>query len=152
MKTRIKIFITLLIVAVAAIGASAQSAFFKECEKLPGVQTVYVSKLMLGMAAKSGITTGNVDVSSLVNKLDALEVINAEGEAVKTLEKKIQPLTGYETLLTVNDDGENVQILFKDLGKGRSEFRIVAHEPDQLAIVCFLGTMTMEEVIEAVNK
>ena len=152
MKTRIKIFITLLIVAVAAIGASAQSAFFKECEKLPRVQTVYVSKLMLGMAAKSGITTGNVDVSSLVSKLDALEVINAEGEAVKTLEKKIQPLTGYETLLTVNDDGENVQILFKDLGKGRSEFRIVVHEPDQLAIVCFLGTMTMEEVIEAVNK
>ena len=152
MKTRIKIFITLLIVAVAAIGASAQSAFFKECEKLPGVQTVYVSKLMLGMAAKSGITTGNVDVSSLVNKLDALEVINAEGEAVKTLEKKIQPLIGYETLLTVNDDGENVQILFKDLGKGRSEFRIVAHAPDQLAIVCFLGTMTMEEVIKAVNK
>ena len=151
MLTKLKILISALIVAFAAIGASAQSAFFKECEKLPGVQPVYISKLMLGMASKTGVKAGNVDVTSLVGKLDGLEIINAEGDAVKKLEKKLGPLSDYETLISVNDDDENVQILFKDLGNGRSEFRIVAREPDELSVIIFPGTMTMEEVISAVN-
>lgn len=152
MKSKVKILLSLLLLALVSSGASAQSAFFKECEKLPGVETVYISKLMLGMASKSGVSAGNVDVTSLVDKLDGLEIINAEGDAVKKLEKKLEPLTGYETLMSVNSDDDNVKILFKDLGNGHSELRLIAREPNELSVIIFPGTMTMEEVIEAVNK
>ncbi len=147
-----KLFVYLLLIAVSALGAAAQSAFFKECEKIPGVQTVYISKMMLGMASKSGVKAGGVDVTSLVGKRGSHEIINTEGEAAKKLAQKVEPLTGYETLLKVNDDDEHVQLLFKDLGNGRSEFRLVVTESDEFTVIVFPGTMTMEEVIAAVNR
>lgn len=146
-----KLIVYLLLIALSALGASAQSAFFKKCEKMPGVQTVYISKMMLGMASKAGVTAGKMDVTSLVDKLDGLEIITAEGKSAAKLAKQIEPFADYETLLSINDDNENVKLLFKDLGNGQNEFRLVASEPEELTLILFRGTMTMEEVIQVVK-
>ncbi len=56
-----KILIMILAV-VAAMGLNAQSAFFKGCEDMPGVSTVYISRRCLELAGASNITGGDFDI------------------------------------------------------------------------------------------
>lgn len=83
-----KILIMILAV-VAAMGLNAQSAFFKGCEDMPGVSTVYISKAMLELAGASNITGGDFDIGGIASKLDGLEIVSAEGSGLAKLKGSI---------------------------------------------------------------
>ena len=71
-----KIFI-LLIICFCASMAKAET-FFEECENIPGVTTVYVSKAMISLAGDLNIDSDNMDFNSIASKIDGLWVVNAE--------------------------------------------------------------------------
>ena len=128
-----KIFI-LLIICFCASMAKAET-FFEECENIPGVTTVYVSKAMISLAGDLNIDSDNMDFNSIASKIDGLWVVNAEND--------------YEKLVSVREDDETVDILMRPLGKGKNECIIKALESDEATIVIITGSFTLQDIASA---
>ena len=122
----------MILAVVAAMGLNAQSAFFKGCEDMPGVSTVYS---ISGDARTGGRfqyhRRGLRYRRRIASKLDGLEIVSAEGSLAKP-ESKCGAFSsgkaGYEKLMSVKNDGSNVSILMKNLGGGRNEFVVFVDE------------------------
>ncbi len=146
------------IAMITAVAASAQTPFFKKCEDAKGITTVLVTKAMLKMAGKMG---GNAQMDSFAKslvgeKLDCVEVITSDNaEGFKFLSKQIKMFdkkNGYNMLMKVNDDGDDVKILSSDLGDGKSRYVVIAAEPSEMSVIIMEGTLTLEDVTRCTKK
>ena len=138
--------IFMLLTVFCAMGTFAQSKFFEKCEKIKGVTTVYVSKAMLQMAGDANVTD-DMNLSAVIKKLNSLEVINAESSAsVVELNKN-----GYEIMMSVNDDEQNVKIYMKKMANNTNEYVILVEESDEVLVVLMNGTLTLDEATKAVK-
>ena len=121
-----------------------------------GVTTVYVSKAMLQMAGDANVTD-DMNLSAVIKKLNSLEVINAESSAsVVELNKLIKELNlngknGYEIMMSVNDDEQNVKIYMKKMANNTNEYVILVEESDEVLVVLMNGTLTLDEATKAVK-
>lgn len=146
----------MLLTVFCAMGTFAQSKFFEKCEKIKGVTTVYVSKAMLQMAGDANVTD-DMNLSSVIKKLNSLELINAESPAsVVELNKLIKELNinhknGYEIMMSVNDDEQNVKIYMKKMANNTNEYVILVEESDEVLVVLMNGTLTLDEAAKAVK-
>lgn len=148
--------IFMLLTVFCAMGTFAQSKFFEKCEKIKGVTTVYVSKAMLQMAGDANVTD-DMNLSAVIKKLNSLEVINAESSAsVVEFNKLIKELNlngknGYEIMMSVNDDEQNVKIYMKKMANNTNEYVILVEESDEVLVVLMNGTLTLDEATKAVK-
>ena len=148
--------IFMLLTVFCAMGTFAQSKLFEKCEKIKGVTTVYVSKAMLQMAGDANVTD-DMNLSAVIKKLNSLEVINAESSAsVVELNKLIKELNlngknGYEIMMSVNDDEQNVKIYMKKMANNTNEYVILVEESDEVLVVLMNGTLTLDEATKAVK-
>ena len=147
--------IFMLLTVFCAMGTFAQSKFFEKCEKIKGVTTVYVSKAMLQMAGDANVTD-DMNLSAVIKKLNSLEVINAESSASVELNKLIKELNlngknGYEIMMSVNDDEQNVKIYMKKMANNTNEYVILVEESDEVLVVLMNGTLTLDEATKAVK-
>lgn len=149
-----KRILLIIILAASVLSINAQSKFFEECEEIPGITTVYISKTMLSLVGAS-IGTDDVDISSIASRLESIEIINAENKMVKKLAAKLPEFSkakGYEELMRVKDDGDNVKLAVKELGKKRYEYVLVAEEPDELSVIIMTGDMPVEDMLKVVKN
>ncbi|WP_301754941.1 DUF4252 domain-containing protein [uncultured Muribaculum sp.] len=148
--------IFMLLTVFCAMGTFAQSKFFEKCEKIKGVTTVYVSKAMLQMAGDANVTD-DMNLSAVIKKPNSLELINAESPAsVVELNKLIKELNinqknGYEIMMSVNDDEQNVKIYMKKMANNTNEYVILVEESDEVLVVLMNGTLTLDEAAKAVK-
>lgn len=148
--------IFMLLTVFCAMGTFAQSKFFEKCEKIKGVTTVYVSKAMLQMAGDANVTD-DMNLSAVIKKLNSLELINTESPAsVVELNKLIKELSinqknGYEIMMSVNDDEQNVKIYMKKMANNTNEYVILVEESDEVLVVLMNGTLTLDEAAKAVK-
>ncbi|MCM1066599.1 MAG: DUF4252 domain-containing protein [Muribaculaceae bacterium] len=142
------------IITLATLAAKAQT-FLESCEDVKGITTVYVSKAMIAMAGNLGSGDNDgVNFNSLAGKLDNIQIANADGSAasiLKTRAKVFSTSKGYEELVRVREDKENVKILMKKLKPALNEFVIVAEEANEMSVIILTGSMTMEDVMAAVK-
>ena len=144
--------IFMLLTVFCAMGTFAQSKFFEKCEKIKGVTTVYVSKAMLQMAGDANVTD-DMNLSAVIKKLNSLEVINAESSAsvVELNKLNLNGKNGYEIMMSVNDDEQNVKIYMKKMANNTNEYVILVEESDEVLIVLMNGTLTLDEATKAVK-
>ena len=64
--------ILIAVLMCVALAGKAQSAFFRSCEDMENVETVYISKTMLHLVGLMKVDTENFDLNSLVRKLDSV--------------------------------------------------------------------------------
>lgn len=152
MKRKIFLFATAMIIALAA---GAQSPFFKKCENVKGVTTVYVSKAMLEMAGNIG-GIGLKDKTLLTEKIDNTQIVtsdNAKGR--EFIDKHLNMITSdkeYEVLVQINDDKENVRIYRQNIGKGKSRYVVICKEPEETTVITIEGSLSLEDVARCTKR
>ncbi len=140
----------LLLICLTAIVAKAET-FFEECENIPGITTVYVSKAMISLAGDLNIESDNMDFNSIASKIDGLWVITADDDKAKILKSKAKVFSSkeYEKLVSVREDDETVDILMRSLGKDKNECVIKAFESDEATVVIIKGSFTLQDIAAA---
>lgn len=146
-----KKFIISLIIATIALAASAQSEFFKSCEKIPDITTVYISKTMISLIGSVDLKCDGVDLSGIASKVDNIEIIQGEDKAAKPLGEKVRSLikSGYENLMRIKDEEEIVALYMRKLSPKKFEYVLTTDEDDESTVIIFTGNLTIAEVLAA---
>lgn len=142
-----KILIIQLLLCLC-LSASAQKALFNKYCDAKGVTSVYISKAMLGMAA--GLKAGKSDISKIASRLDHLQILTFERPSmIRTVRKEAVEAfrkEGFEQIMQVKDDGDNVTIYLKTHKNKKNEFVLFNVSEDELEIINVLGNVTLKEI------
>lgn len=93
-------------------------------------------------------------IMEVIEDLKSLRVLTTEqnaaqyyNEAVKTINTK-----DYEVLLTVRDEGENVQFLIKEEGNMINELLLLVGGADEFVMVSFVGKIDLDKISQLAKK
>jgi UDP-N-acetyl-D-mannosaminuronate dehydrogenase len=96
-----------------------------------------------------------VNVGNLAGRLEYIQILSSDStEIIKQLRKETKDVNtknGYEELMRVRDDGERVNIYFKEKKNKKNEFVLIADESDEYTIISIVGELTLQEMQEMVS-
>ena len=142
------------VMALLCLTASAQVKEFEKYADTKNVTYVYISKYMIGMVGKMANMPG-VDVSSLSNKLSAIQIITSDDKAAGTkLKKEVQGILSsgkYEKLMQINDDDSKVNIYHTE-GKQQSAVVMISDGDGSVTVMVFSGKFNMDDVMKMTKK
>ena len=142
------------VMALLCLTASAQVKEFEKYADTKNVTYVYISKYMIGMVGKMANMPG-VDVSSLSNKLSAIQIITSEyPDAGRKLKKEVQGILSngkYEKLMQVNGDDSKVNIYHTE-GKQQSAVVMVTDGDGTVTVIVFSGKFNVDDVMKMTRK
>lgn len=144
-----KILIIQLLLCLC-LSASAQKALFNKYSDAKGVTSVYISKAMLSLAGN--FKAGKSDISKIASRLDHLQILTFERPSmIRTVRKEAVEAfrkEGFEQIMQVKDDGDNVTIYLKTHKNKKNEFVLFNVGEDELEIINVLGNVTLKEIKE----
>ena len=142
------------VMALLCLTASAQVKEFEKYADTKNVTYVYISKYMIGMVGKMANMPG-VDISSLSNKLSAIQIITSDDwDAGKKLKKEVQGILSsgkYEKLMQINDDDSKVNIYHTE-GKQQSAVVMISDGDGSVTVMVFSGKFNMDDVMRMTKK
>lgn len=142
------------VMALICLTASAQVKAFEKYADTKNVTYVYISKYMIGMVGKMATMPG-VDISSLSNKLSAIQIITSDyPEAGSKLKKEVQGILSkgkYEKLMQINEDDSKVNIYHSE-GKEQSAVVMISDEDGSLTVMVFSGKFSLDDVTKMTRK
>ena len=98
---------------------------------------------------------GKINFKALSGKVESVQILTSEKGKVKDeLAKEISAITknGYEMLMQVKDEGEQVDFYVKNKSdKTISEFIISVNDPDETAFIRITGAFTMDDLRELIK-
>lgn len=143
------IAIAMLVVALVT-GAAAESPLYKKCENVKGLTTVYITKQMLQMAATMNPAADQGAMTLLKDKLDNVMIVtsqNSKGvDYMNQLRNEISAKKGYEQLMRINDDNENVIIVQKPVTADKKEYVISVIGKGYATMIVLEGKLTLEDL------
>ena len=150
MKTRHILFSLFLLCATIAQAQDIDS-FYKKFSEKERVTSVYISKNMINLMKSQNVgDIGSIKLSKLSGKLESVQILTSEeGKIKEELAKEISAITknGYEMLMQVKDDGEQVNFYIKNKpNKIISEFIISVNGPKETAFIRISGNFTVEDL------
>ena len=96
-----------------------------------------------------------VDISSLSNKLSAIQIITSDDKAAGTkLKKEVQGILSsgkYEKLMQINDDDSKVNIYHTE-GKQQSAVVMISDGDGSVTVMVFSGKFNMDDVMKMTKK
>ena len=129
---------------------SANAQIFDGFSKNKNISSVYVSKTLLKLAGGMDMDMGGIEVKSLINKLDGVEIYTSENASgIKELnaaKDKISSIKDYELLMKVNEDGDDVTFFVKQTNDVITDFVMFALEPNESTVIRIVGAFTMEDI------
>ena len=142
------------VMALLCLTASAQVKEFEKYADTKNVTYVYISKSMISMVGKMANMRG-VDVSSLSNKLSAIQIITSDDKVAGTkLKKEVQGILSsgkYEKLMQINDDDSKVNIYHTE-GKQQSAVVMISDGDGSVTVMVFSGKFNMDDVMKMTKK
>lgn len=142
------------IMALLCLTASAQVKEFEKYADTKNVTYVYISKYMIGMVGKMATMPG-VDISSLSNKLSAIQIITSDDKAAGTkLKKEVQGILSkgkYEKLMQINEDDSKVNIYHSE-GKEQSAVVMISDGDGSVTVMVFSGKFSLDDVTKMTKK
>ena len=138
-----KILIMTLLVLMGTT-AYAQKDVFQKYKGKDGVTTLHVPKFLMRIAGRA-----DNEAKKLTDKINGIRVMTCENS---DMAKKIKQEAlaayrseGYEEILRVKEDGEQVLIYQRTLKNGKSKFALLA-EDEELAIINVTGRLSLDDV------
>ena len=123
---------------------SGSTTLAEKLGQIKGINSVYVSKAMMGMAGSMG---GKIP-SSMAGKLEKINIFNTEDAAkskeLRSTAEKFMKENNYEVMMEVNDEGDDYMcIRMKELRKdckeiGRENLAVSLGERLRAFFLCFV--------------
>ena len=151
MKTKDILFLLFLFCATTIAQAQDLDSFYKKYSDKEGVTAVYISKNMLNLARGQNFgNLGSINFKAISGKVESVQILTSEKGKVKDeLAKEISAITknGYEMLMQVKDEGEQVDFYVKNKSNNIiSEFIISVNNPKETVFVRISGNFTAEDL------
>ena len=145
-----------MVAILMAVSMSAQSgeSIYRKYSGKPGVTGVYISPAMfrmMGSLPSLGDAAEGVDVTKLVQSLDAMYVLECETPAIAAeMEKEVRKMVSsgkYELMMEAKDDGEKVSIYTVKKGTQIESFVFLCAEKDgELSFIAIDGNISESEL------
>lgn len=149
MKQIFLLFICLVISAASANGQiDAIEKYFDKYVEDERFTVVYVSPKMFQMVAKVASEDMDQDAKDVISNLKGLRILTTEEntEAFYEEAKKKINTKEYEVLMTVRDEGENVQFLVKDTGDVIHELLLLVGGSEDFVLMSFVGDIDLAKI------
>jgi hypothetical protein len=135
----------------------AKTFDFDKITEMEGVTSVHISKAMFKLIAGMGIQSDDIDLKSVLPKLESLHIITCEKpEVIAILKKEAEIFStqdGYEELMRVKEDDSHTIILHKSHKDKPNEYVLVHDEKDcEFTLILMKGTLTLEEIQQMVEQ
>jgi len=93
-------------------------------------------------------------IMDVVSELKGLRVLTTEITPMKFYEEAKSKINTneYEVLLTVRDEGENVQFLIKDEGDTINELLLIVGSEDEFVLLSFMGNIDLSKIAQLAKK
>ena len=124
--------------------ANAQKEVFQKYQDKDGVTTVHVPKFLMRLAGRF-----DNEAKKLTDRINDIRIMSCEN---RNMSKKIKQdalaayqSQGYEEMLRVKEDGEQIRIYQRALKNGKSEFALLA-EDEELAIINVTGRLSIDDM------
>jgi len=124
--------------------ANAQKEVFQKYQDKDGVTTVHVPKFLMRMAGRF-----DNEAKKLTDRINDIRIMSCENS---NMAKKIKQdalaayrSLGYEEMLRVKEDGEQIRIYQRTLKNGKNEFVLLAEDED-LAIINVTGHLSIDDM------
>ena len=121
---------------------SGSTTLAEKLGQIKGINSVYVSKAMMGMAGNMG---GKIP-GSMVGKLEKINIFNTEdsdkSKELRSTAEKFMKENNYEVMMEVNDEGADYMcIRMKELRKDYNEFVLLTEtEEGEVSVIILLAT------------
>ena len=139
-----KKFIIMALLGLTGTTANAQKEVFQKYQDKDGVTTVHVPKFLMRMAGRF-----DNEAKKLTDRINDVRIMSCEN---RNMAKKIKQDAlaayqnqGYEEMLRVKEDGEQIRIYQRTLKNGKNEFALLA-EDEELAIINVTGRLSIDDV------
>ena len=151
-----RIYILTIMLTLGTLFSHAQQSFFDKYAEMDGISSVYISKSMLSMFPDMSGKINGVNVGSIANRLDNIQILSCEEtgiiEQLRKETKDINTKNGYEELMRIRENGDKTTIYFKEKKSGNSEFVLITDEKDEFTIISIIGNITLQEMQKMVNE
>jgi len=137
--------------------AQNSNDIFKKFKGKEDVTTVSVSKYMFSLF--SDVETGDKDSQEfldLVQTLDGMKILTTENssmakEIIKSVQKHMDN-SGFNELMTVEENGKDVVFKIKEEGKKVSELIMLVNEGDQVVFMSITGNIDLKKISQLSKK
>lgn len=156
---KMKKFSLILVIVLGFAGLSfGQDAIAKYFEKYMDNEDftmVYISPKMFQMVAKVTPEDMDPEVKDVINNLKGLRILTTEHNS-GTFYKEAKSMINtkeYEILMTVRDEGQNVEFLVKDTGDVINELLLlVGGGDDEFVLMSFVGNIDLNKIAKLANN
>ena len=145
-----------LIIIITAQWCYAQSSdnIFREFKNENKAEYVTVSPFIMSLAK---VCNGNDADNDFINNIKSVKVLDLEecsASVKQRFSNKVNKLklSGYETMIRVNDNGEKVRILTKKHKDKISELLIICVGDDDCALIKIKGDIDSKDLTQIVNE
>lgn len=145
----------MMVVAIASSfgQADAIEKYFEKYMDDENFTVVYVSPKMFEMVAKIAPDDMDQDTKDVINDLKGLRILTTEYNT-KAFYKEAKSLINtkeYEVLMTVRDEGTNVEFLVKDTGDIINELLLLVGG-DDFVMMSFVGNIDLNKISKLANS
>ncbi len=156
MKHSIILTIIALFLSIST-AIQAKTFDFDKMADMKGVTSVHISKAMFKLLSGMAISTDDIDLQSVIPKLESLQIITCEKpEIIPLLKKETEVFStkeGYEELMRVKEDNSHTVILQKQHEDKPNEYVLVNIKGNEdFNLILMKGTLTLEELQQMMGE
>lgn len=147
-----KRIIIILLILPLLTSCNNLNMLFKELKKEPHTEYVSFSFPLINLT-KLFLNNENEKIIKKIKSIKVLEMEKCADSSLELFKKKTSKLKGYETLLTVNEEDENIKVVAK-LKKERIKELLVIMTDDtkkECSLIQIKANLSMEDINKFIN-
>lgn len=145
---RIYSLLILLLVAQLSFATNVKT-LFNEFRSQPKAEYVSVPPILMWIGRKfMDPKDKEQEIASRIRSIQVLDLESCSAKVKERFNRKVANLncSGYETLIQVKEDGENVLIIAKEKNGIFKEFVVVCSGDEDCALILFKGNFREEDI------